>query len=66
MSQTTTPKQIPPDILQVDSFLRDFRADLTDVMMMESTNGPQPYEMTCEHGKRATDRNLAGRVSEIG
>ncbi len=34
MSQTTTPKQVPLDILQVDSFLRDFRTDLTDVMMM--------------------------------
>ena len=34
MSQTTTPKQVPLDILQVDSFLRDFRSDLTDVMMM--------------------------------
>jgi hypothetical protein len=27
-------KQAPLDILQVDSFLRDFRTDLTDVMMM--------------------------------
>jgi hypothetical protein len=34
MSQTTTKKQVPLDILQVDSFLRDFRTDLTDVMMM--------------------------------
>ena len=32
--QVNTPKQVPLDILQVDSFLRDFRTDLTDVMMM--------------------------------
>ena len=58
MSQTTTKKQVPLDILQVDSFLRDFRTDLTDVMMMavdewsaalrddlrswQMSNGPEP------------------------
>lgn len=34
MSRTNTQKQVPLDILQVDSFLQEFRTDLSDVMMM--------------------------------
>jgi hypothetical protein len=58
MSLTNTQKQVPSDILQIHSFLQDFRADLTDVIMMavdewsaalrddirawQESNGPEP------------------------